>query len=181
MAAILGTLQESIDAICAAASAVGEVVPANYNADEQVVVSGEVAGVERAMELAKAAGAKRAIRLPVSGAFHSPLMAPAAAGLAEALAASTWDHARFEIYANVDATPTQDPAVARELLVRQLTSPVRWTHVVRAMWTAHPGALFVEIGTGAVLCGLIKRIIPEADAVPCGSVAEIHSLLERVA
>src|SRR5690606_6350723 len=105
MAAILGTLSEPIESICAAASVAGEVVPANYNADEQVVVSGEVAGVEKAMELAKAAGAKRALRLPVSGAFHSPLMAPAAAGLEATLAAVSWAPASFPIFANVDASP----------------------------------------------------------------------------
>jgi [acyl-carrier-protein] S-malonyltransferase len=180
MAAILGTLSESIEAICATASAVGEVVPANYNTDEQIVVSGEVAGVERAMELAKDAGAKRALRLPVSGAFHSPLMAPAAAGLQDTLAHVAWARAAFPVFANVDASPTQEPAAARALLVRQLTAPVRWTAVVRALAEAHPGALFVEVGAGSVLCGLIKRIVPGADAVACGTVAEVHSLLERV-
>ena len=90
MAAILGELQRPIEDICREASATGEVVPANYNATEQIVVSGEVAGVEKAMELAKAAGAKRAVRLPVSGAFHSPLMAPAAAGLDAALSGARW-------------------------------------------------------------------------------------------
>ena len=180
MAAILGSLTESIEAICASASAEGEVVPANYTTDEQIVVSGEVAGVERAMELAKAAGAKRALRLPVSGAFHSPLMAPAAAGLQEALADVPWARAAFPVFANVDASPTQEPDAARALLVRQLTAPVRWTAVVRALAEAHPGALFVEVGAGSVLCGLIKRIVPGADAVACGTVAEVHSLLERV-
>jgi [acyl-carrier-protein] S-malonyltransferase len=180
MAAILGTLHEPIESICAAALSAGAVVPANYNNDEQIVVSGEVAGVERAMELAKAAGAKRAVRLPVSGAFHSPLMAPAATGLATALATVAWQPALFPVYANVDAQPMQEPDSARQLLVQQLTAPVRWTSVVRALAEAHPGAVFVEVGTGNVLCGLIKRIVPGVEAIPCGTVAEVTSLLERV-
>ncbi len=181
MAAILGVLSEPIESVCAAASSAGAVVPANYNADEQIVVSGEVAGVEKAMELAKAAGAKRAVRLPVSGAFHSPLMAPAEHGLADALDGASWSPALFPVFANVDASPTTAPAQARDLLVRQLTAPVRWTTVVRAMASAHPGAVFVEVGTGSVLCGLIKRIVPGVEAIPCGTVAEVSSLLERMA
>ncbi|MHB1312204.1 MAG: ACP S-malonyltransferase [Gemmatimonadaceae bacterium] len=177
MAAILGELQRPIEEICAEASAAGTVVPANYNAVEQVVISGEVAGVERGMELAKAAGAKRAVRLQVSGAFHSPLMEPAQAGLAAALDAARWQAPAWPVYSNVTAAPVTDAAAARDLLLRQLTSPVRWVGVIRAMAAAHPDAMFVEMGPGNVLTGLLKRLAPGHRALTCGTVAEVEALL----
>lgn len=177
MAAILGELQRPIEDICAEAGATGIVVPANYNAVEQIVISGEVAGVERGMELAKAAGAKRAIRLQVSGAFHSPLMQPAQVGLEAALGAVSWSAPAWPIYSNVTAAPVTDAASARDLLLRQLTSPVRWVEVIRNMAAAHPGATFVEMGPGNVLTGLLKRLAPEHRAVTCGTVAEVEGLL----
>lgn len=177
MAAILGELQRPIDEICAEASAAGVVVPANYNALEQVVISGEVAGVERGMELAKAAGAKRAVRLQVSGAFHSPLMQPAEAGLSEALGRAAWSAAAWPVFSNVTAAPVTDVATGRDLLLRQLTSPVRWVGVIQAMAAAHPGATFVEMGPGNVLTGLLKRLAPNHAARTCGTVAEVESLL----
>lgn len=180
MAAILGELQRPIEEICREASAAGEVVPANYNALEQVVVSGEIAGVEKAMELAKAAGAKRAIRLGVSGAFHSPLMQPAASGLNAALAAAHFSPARWPVYSNVSVKPVTAPDEARALLLTQLTNPVRWVEIIRAMAAAHPGALFVEMGPGNVLTGLLKRLAPDHPAMTCGTVADVNSLLERV-
>ncbi|MGH7654861.1 MAG: ACP S-malonyltransferase [Gemmatimonadaceae bacterium] len=180
MAAILGDLQRPIEDICRDASRAGEVVPANYNAAEQVVVSGEIAGVEKAMELAKAAGAKRAVRLGVSGAFHSPLMQPAAAGLQAALAAATFAPAEWPIYSNVTAKPVTAPGDARALLLTQLTSPVRWVEVVHAMAAAHPGALFVEIGPGNVLTGLLKRLAPNHPAMACATAADVNALLQRV-
>ena len=131
MAAILGELAISIDALCARASAeAGEVVPANYNTAEQTVVSGEVAGVERAMTLAKENGAKRAVRLPVSGAFHSPLMRTSEAGLREALQSADLTDPRVPVYSNVDAEPCTTAAAARDRLLRQLTAPVRWMELV---------------------------------------------------
>jgi len=177
MAAILGELQRPIEEICAEASAAGTVVPANYNAVEQVVISGEVGGVEQGMELAKAAGAKRAVRLQVSGAFHSPLMQPAHAGLETALAAASWHAPRWPVFSNVTTAPVTDAAVARELLLRQLTSPVRWVEVMRAMASAHPEATFVEVGPGNVLTGLLKRLAPGHHARTCGTVAEVEALL----
>lgn len=177
MAAILGELQRPIDEICAEASAAGVVVPANYNALEQVVISGEVAGVERGMELAKAAGAKRAVRLQVSGAFHSPLMQPAEAGLGEALGRAAWSAPAWPVFSNVTAAPVTDVATGRDLLLRQLTSPVRWVGVIQAMAAAHPGATFVEMGPGNVLTGLLKRLAPNHAARTCGTVAEVESLL----
>ena len=181
MAAILGELQRPIEEICREASVAGEVVPANYNAREQVVVSGEIAGVEKAMELAKAAGAKRAVRLGVSGAFHSPLMEPATAGLQAALATAHFAAAAWPVYSNVSAKPVTAPADARALLLTQLTSPVRWVDVVQAMAAANPGALFVEMGPGNVLTGLLKRLAPNNPAMTCGTVADVNALLERVA
>jgi [acyl-carrier-protein] S-malonyltransferase len=177
MAAILGELQRPIEDICREASAAGEVVPANYNAAEQVVVSGEVAGVEMAMELAKAAGAKRAVRLPVSGAFHSPLMAPAAAGLDAALSGARWSDPSYPVYSNVTAKKVGDAGTAKQLLLQQLTSPVRWVQVIRAMAADHPGATFVEMGPGNVLTGLLKRLAPDNPAKTCGTAAEVESLL----
>ncbi|MFA6168325.1 MAG: ACP S-malonyltransferase [Gemmatimonadaceae bacterium] len=177
MAAILGELQRPIDEICAEASAAGVVVPANYNALEQVVISGEVTGVERGMELAKAAGAKRAVRLQVSGAFHSPLMQPAEAGLGEALGRSAWSNPAWPVFSNVTAGAVTEASVARVLLLRQLTSPVRWVAVIQAMAAAYPGATFVEMGPGNVLTGLLKRLAPNHAARTCGTVAEVESLL----
>ena len=177
MAAILGELNRSIDEICVEASAAGVVVAANYNAIEQTVISGEVAGVEQAMELARAAGAKRTVRLNVSGAFHSPLMQSAAAGLATALRAAMWNDPAVPVFSNVTAEPVSEAATARGLLLRQLTSPVRWVSVVRAMAAAHPDATFVEMGPGNVLTGLLKRLAPGHAARTCGTVAEVEALL----
>lgn len=182
MVAILGVLTTSIDAICAQASSErGLVVPANYNSEEQVVISGEVAGVERAMELAKEAGAKRCLPLPVSGAFHSPLMAPAVEGLAEAMRAETWHTPRVPVVANVNAAAVQDTDTARTLLEQQLTAPVQWTQVVRTLAERHPEATFLEIGTGAVLTGLVRRIAPSVATANCGTVAEVEKLLTSLA
>jgi [acyl-carrier-protein] S-malonyltransferase len=177
MAAILGELQRPIDEICAEASEAGVVVPANYNALEQVVISGEVAGVERGMELAKAAGAKRVVRLQVSGAFHSPLMQPAEAGLSQALDAAKWAAPQWPVFSNVTAGPVTATSDARDLLRRQLTSPVRWVGVIQAMAAAHPDATFVEMGPGTVLTGLLKRLAPNHAAKTCGTVAEVEALL----
>lgn len=179
MAAVLGVLTTSIDEICAQASSErGLVVPANYNSVEQVVISGEVAGVERAMELCKAAGAKRCLPLPVSGAFHSPLMQPAQDGLQSALAATTMHAPRFPVVANVNAETVSDVTRAQELLVQQLTAPVQWINVMQQLATRHAEALFVEIGTGSVLTGLARRIAPSVRTTTCGTVAEIEQLLE---
>lgn len=178
MAAILGELQRPIEAICADAVAHGVVVPANYNNTEQVVISGEVAAVEAAMELAKAAGAKRALRLQVSGAFHSPLMAPAAAGLEAALGAAHWAEPSMPVWSNATAEAVTDATTARDVLLRQLTSPVRWVEVIRSVAVRFPGTTFVEMGPGAVLTGLVKRLAPDCKAMTCGTVAEVNALME---
>lgn len=181
MAAVLGSLQRPLEEICAEANSAGIVVPANYNTTEQIVISGEVAGVEKAMELSKAAGAKRALRLNVSGAFHSPLMVTAAAGLDVALSESAWADPAWPVYSNVTAEPVTTAEKARALLLRQLTAPVRWVDLVAAMASAHPGALFVEMGPGNVLAGLVKRLAPECTTAACGTVPEMEALLTQFA
>jgi [acyl-carrier-protein] S-malonyltransferase len=152
-------------------------VPANYNTPEQLVISGEAAAVERAMAIAKELGAKRAIRLNVSGAFHSPLMDDAAAGLEAALRAAPITAAHFPVYSNVSTYPSAGSADAKKLLLRQLTSPVRWTELVRHMAEDVPEALYVEMGPGAVLSTLVKRIIPGARTMTCGTAAEVEQLI----
>jgi len=182
MAAILGDVAGGIEALCAKASADGGcVVPANYNTPGQVVISGEVPAVERAMELAKAAGAKRAIRLNVSGAFHSPLMAVARQGLAYALEQAQLRDPAFPVYPNVNAEPVRSAADARRLLLEQLTAPVKWTQVVERLASDYPDALYVEMGPGNVLTGLVKKIAPSVETMTCGTVTEVEQLLSRVA
>lgn len=181
MAAILGALERSIDEICEQASReAGRVVAANYNTDEQIVVSGEVAGVERAMELAKEAGAKRALRLAVAGAFHSPLMAPAAAGLSEAIERASFQEPVFPLYSNVSASPVTEAAEGRKLLAEQLTSAVRWAQLVRNMAVRWPDALWVELGPGAVLSGLVARLVRGARTMSCGTASEAEKLLTTI-
>jgi [acyl-carrier-protein] S-malonyltransferase len=182
MAAILGALQTPIEDVCAQASReTGLVVPANYNTAEQIVISGEVTGVERAMALAKEAGAKRAMRLNVSGAFHSPLMKTAEPGLAKALETGSVADPTFPVYANVDGNPVTTAATARERLVRQLTSPVRWSQEIQALARDFPNAIFVEMGPGTVLGGLMRKIVPSIRTASCGTVAELEQLLGLVA
>lgn len=181
MAAILGVLQTPMSDICAQATAErGLVVPANFNSQEQVVISGEVAGVERAMELAKEAGAKRCLPLPVSGAFHSPLMQAAAAGLEDALRVAVTHEPNIPVFANVNGAAVQNVAEAKALLVQQLTAPVQWTVVMEQLAAAYPDALFVEMGAGAVLTGLARRIAPSVKTATCGTVADVEKLLELV-
>jgi [acyl-carrier-protein] S-malonyltransferase len=177
MAAILGLEDEALEEVCAQASAAGGAcVPANYNAPGQIVISGDVPAVERAMELAKAAGAKRALRLNVSGAFHSPLMQVAEPGLEAQLAGAPLRAPAFPVVSNVTAQPVSDVSDARRLLVSQLTSPVRWTASMRTMLEAGISR-FVELGPGSVLAGLLKRIERGAAAVSVGSPAEVEAMI----
>ena len=181
MAAIIGVLTTPIDEICTRASAeAGLVVAANYNSVEQVVISGEVAGVECAMQLAKDAGAKRCLPLPVSGAFHSPLMAAAAPGLERELAAVRWSDPTVPVVANVNAEVVREAKRARTLLLQQLTAPVQWNRVMLRLIELHPNATFLEIGSGQVLAGLARRIAPSVKTATCGSVAEIEKLLTTI-
>ncbi len=183
MAAILGDTSSTMDEICREASAspgAGLVVPANYNAPGQIVISGEAAGVERAMELSRQAGARRTIRLQVSGAFHSPLMEPARDAFRKALEATPLDDPVFPVYANVSGEPVETAIQARRLLLEQLTAPVRWIAVVRQLAADFPGALFVEMGPGTALSGLVRKIAPEAEVLSCGTAADVEALLARV-
>lgn len=177
MAAILGLEDEALEEVCARASATGGAcVPANYNAPGQIVISGDVPAVERAIELAKAAGAKRALRLNVSGAFHSPLMQVAEPGLEAQLAGAPLQPPAFPVVSNVTAQPVSDVSAARRLLVSQLTSPVRWTASMRTMLEAGISR-FVELGPGSVLAGLLKRIERGAAAVSVGSPADVEAMI----
>ena len=180
MAAILGDTGIPIEEVCRLASTDGVVVPANFNAPGQTVVSGEPNAVERAMLLAREHGARRAIRLNVSGAFHSPLMAEAADGLARALDVAHLADPRFPVYANVNAQPVTDAALARRLLLEQLTAAVQWTREVSALADRFPDALYVEMGPGTVLRGLVRKIAPALDVVPCGTADEVDALLAMV-
>jgi [acyl-carrier-protein] S-malonyltransferase len=177
MAAILGLDDDAIEAVCRDASAAGgDCVPANFNSPGQVVISGDVATVERALELAKDAGARRALPLSVSGAFHSPLMGAAEMGLRDHLETVTLSAAAFPVVSNVTAGPVTDPEEARRLLVAQLTSPVRWTASVRTMLDAGV-TRFLELGPGSVLAGLARRIEKGVEVTSVGTVAEAESFL----
>ena len=159
MAAVLGLEDEKVEEICAQIE--GIVVPANYNCPGQLVISGETAAVERACEALKAAGAKRALLLPVNGAFHSPLMKPAQDKLAKAIENTKFNKPIIPIYQNITTTAVEDPEEIKKNLIAQLTGPVKWTQTVRNM-IADGAESFVEVGPGKTLQGLIKKIHPEA-------------------
>lgn len=155
MAAVLNLSDEAVEAACAAVE--GVVVAANYNCPGQLVISGEVSAVEAACVKCKEAGARRALVLPVGGAFHSPLMEPAREALARAIAAADFQTPRCPIYQNVDAKPHTDPVEIRTNLIAQLTAPVRWTQIVQQM-TADGVDTYLELGPGTVLQGLIRKV-----------------------
>lgn len=161
MAAIIGLPDATVEDVCA--SVEGLVIAANYNCDGQVVISGEKDAVAEACARLKEAGAKRALPLAVSGAFHSPLMEPARIELAKAIEATKIVEPVCPIYQNVTAAPETDPARIKANLLAQLTSPVRWTQSVKAM-LADGAEAFVELGPGSVLQGLVKRISGAAGA-----------------
>jgi [acyl-carrier-protein] S-malonyltransferase len=178
MAAVLGLETAEVEAACREASANGKVaVPANLNTPEQTVISGDPEAVARAGDGCKARGAKRVVPLKVSGAFHSPLMEPAANGLRAALAGVAFRDPRFPVVANASAQPVRTAADAMRLLVEQLTAPVRWVECMRAAAALAPGATFVEVGPGNVLAGLLKRIVPEAGTVTLGRADEVERFL----
>lgn len=193
MAAVLGMDANALAEVCAEATrqaqaeltgatahpGEGHVVVANDNAPGQVVISGAQRALELAMELAKARGAKRVVPLAVSGAFHSPVMAPAAEGLARAVAAAPIHDAAIPIVSNISATPISAEAALRAELARQIVSPVRWTDSVA--WLAEQGiTTFVEIGSGQVLAGLIKRIANGATTLSVSSAADVASVAAQL-
>lgn len=158
MAAVLGLPDDKVVELCQATD--GVVVAANFNCPGQIVISGEIAAVDAACEKMKEAGARRALRLPVGGAFHSPLMQPAAEDLAEAIKKTDFRKPFCPIYQNATAQASQDPEIIRENLLKQLTAPVRWTQSVQNM-IADGANEFFEFGPGDVLKGLIRKINPD--------------------
>jgi len=155
MAAVLNLADEKVEEICAGIDDV--VVPANYNCPGQIVISGTESGIDKACELMLAAGAKRALKLKVGGAFHSPCMEPARAELAEAINATQFSVPVCPVYQNVNAKPETDPETIKTNLIAQLTAPVRWTQTVVNM-IADGGDDYTEVGPGSVLQGLIKKV-----------------------
>jgi [acyl-carrier-protein] S-malonyltransferase len=179
MAALLGTDLAAAQSICAEA-AEGEVVEAaNDNGGGQVVISGKRTAVERAVEVAKARGIKRAMLLPVSAPFHCALMAPAADAMAEALERAAVVRPMIAVLSNVSAAKMTDPDDIRRLLVQQVTGTVRWRESVLAATTLGVDS-FVELGAGKVLSGLVRRIAPDARAASAGTPAEIEALLKSL-
>ncbi|WP_299005997.1 ACP S-malonyltransferase [uncultured Tenacibaculum sp.] len=155
MAAVLGLEDAVVEEVCASID--GVVVAANYNCPGQLVISGEIEAVEKACEVLKEKGAKRALLLPVGGAFHSPMMEPAREELAAAIEETTFNEPVCPVYQNVVAKAVTNPAEIKENLIAQLTAPVRWTQCVQAM-IADGGTEFVEVGPGKVLQGLMRKI-----------------------
>ncbi len=155
MAAIVGLGDEVVEEVCSSIDYV--VVPANYNCPGQLVISGSVSGVDKACELLTEKGAKRALKLPVGGAFHSPLMEPAREELAAAIESTLFNTPVCPVYQNVNALPVTDPIEIKQNLIAQLTAPVRWTQTVKNM-ISDGAASFTEIGPGKVLQGLVKKV-----------------------
>lgn len=174
MAAVLGLDDEEVEAACGEVD--GVVVAANFNAPGQVVISGEEEAVEAAGAAAEERGARRVLPLKVGGAFHSPLMEVAREGLADALSAVEMGPPEFPVMANVTGDPVRDPDEARRLLVRQLTSPVRWVRAVQKMREFEPDR-WLELGPGNVLAGLARRIDRALEVTPVGEVDDVHALI----
>ncbi|MDP2174688.1 MAG: ACP S-malonyltransferase [Bacteroidota bacterium] len=161
MAAVLGLEDEKVEEICASISS-GIVVPANYNCPGQLVISGDIDAINEACEKLKAAGAKRALVLQVGGAFHSPLMKPAEEKLAKAIENTHFSQPACAVYQNVSAKAETNPEIIKANLLKQLTAPVKWTQCVHAMVT-DGATVFVELGPGKVLQGLVKKIAPSSE------------------
>jgi len=172
MAAIIGLSGDDVAQICDLASTIGIVQPANFNSPSQIVISGSVGGVKKAMELAHEKGAKKVAQLVVSGAFHSPLMESAQRELGNVLNNIQIQTTEFPVYANVTARPAKKPDEIRELLFKQLTYPVRWTATIQNM--IEDGVTeFYEVGPGKVLAGLLKRINRKIPVTTIGTVEDI--------
>jgi [acyl-carrier-protein] S-malonyltransferase len=177
MAAVIGLPEADIERLCEEVRQNGEtLVPANYNAPGQIVISGSVEAVRRAAVEAKARGARMAVELQVSGAFHSPLMAAAVGPLAEALAAVEVREAGIPVVANVDARPVREPDAIRARLIDQVTGAVRWTECVLTLRELGARRL-VELGPGSVLTGLLKRIDRSLEGIAAGTAAQVEEAL----
>ena len=181
MAAVLGLEPATVAEVAAEAAGDEVCAVANFNSPEQVVIAGHRGAVERASGLAKARGAKRALPLPVSAPFHCALMRPAREGLAPALRAAAFASPRVPVVTNIDALPVATGEAAREALERQIDGPVRWIESVRYMAEAMGVELFVEIGPGAVLAGLVKRIAPQARTISIQEPEGLDKLSELLA
>jgi [acyl-carrier-protein] S-malonyltransferase len=179
MAAMIGLPPANLQRLLEEAGKAGVIAAANYNSPIQIVISGEVEPIEIAVEKAKDLGAKRAIRLNVSGAFHSPLMEPAQKKLAAKLQATRFSDARIPVVANVTGTPVSKPEETADLLGRQLTSPVLWYQSMQFL-VEQGVESFVEVGPGTVLCGLLKRIVPDAECISCSDEKSVTEFLEGV-
>jgi [acyl-carrier-protein] S-malonyltransferase len=175
MAAILGLELEVLDSVCREAAQGQVVEPANYNSDGQVVIAGHTDAVVRAIELAKAKGAKRAMALPVSAPFHCSLMTPAGVRLAAVLADVTIDEMLLPVISNVEATPNQDASQVSALLVRQVSAPVRWQETMECMVNLGIER-YIEIGPGKVLSGLIKRMAKGSTIQNVQNMSDISAL-----
>lgn len=175
MAAIIGLDSEKVVNLCNIASSVGIVKPANFNSPGQIVISGSVQGVERAMMLAKEAGARIVKKLPVSGAFHSPLMEGALGGLVDALENAPFDNPEVPVYTNVNAEPETNPEKLRLLAQKGLLSPVRWEDIIKNMVKNGIHKSF-ELGPGKVLCGLNKRIDQEFECQSFDTQSDLEKL-----
>ena len=179
MAALLGVTLDEAEAICTEAAHGQIVQAANDNGGGQVVISGHREAVERAIEVARGRGVRRAMLLPVSAPFHCALMAPAGEAMRDALGETSMQAPCVPVIANVSATRESDPASLRDLLVRQVTSTVRWRESVETMITMGVTS-FVELGAGKVLSGLVRRVAPDAQALSAGNPAEIEALLKAL-
>lgn len=177
MAAIIGLSAEEVESICTEASSVGIVQPANFNSAVQIVISGSVAGVHRAMELAKGKKARMVTELVVSGAFHSPLMGEALEGLTEALDSAEIKSPQYPVYSNVTAKPVSSASQIRSMLKKQLLSPVMWQEIVENM-VADGIENFYEVGPGRVLSGLQKRISKTFFCIPLGTSQDLQKFKE---
>jgi [acyl-carrier-protein] S-malonyltransferase len=177
MAAIINLSQTDVEQICQAAQDAGIVQAANFNSPQQVVISGSVAGVNKAMQLAQEKGALKVIPLQVSGAFHSPLMLSAQVGLEATLKDVKFLKAKVPVYANVTAKPTVEPDTIKELLIKQITAPVRWTELIQNM--IQDGVeQFYEVGPRNVLSGLIKRIDRRIKTTTIGNLNELNAIIQ---
>ena len=179
MAVVLGLDEEKVREACAQASVYETVEPANVNCPGQIVISGNTQAVSKACEIAKTLGAKRAMVLPVSGPFHSSLMKPAAEEYRKTLSAVVFNEPKVTYLSDIEAVELKDPLVIRESLVRQLVSPVQWIKVMEAFSVS--GILsFVEVGPGKVLCGLIGKILGEAQVQNAGDPTSLHTLIGAI-
>lgn len=175
MAAIIGLTPEQVEQICSDLSRTGIVQPANFNSPGQIAISGDVKTVQTAIEKAKEAGAKKAVELVVSGAFHSPLMQQAQEGLQQAIESTEFKDAQVPLYSNVEATAIKDSTKIRQLLIKQLTQPVLWQTIIENMISDGFDS-FYEVGPGKVLKGLQKRISRQTPCTEIGTVEQVENL-----